>query len=356
METLTLGLAQHTDPARVQFHFVLDSDSGYFPREALADAGAELVVVPPYQHPIAHRRALVEQFSQLRLDIVHAHTTTLVPFSLSAAERAGVPVRIAHAHTMAGTGEWGKNLMKYSLRPFAKRWATDLATSSLYAGDWLFGKDTTQHREVFYLPVARDLSAFEYDAVVRTRMRQELDLEDRFVVGHLGRFVAQKNHLFLLDCFKEVHAREPSAVLVLAGEGELHDEVERAAARLGVDGAVRFLGHRSDAPALYQAFDVFVLPSLYEGVPGTGVEAQAAGLPFVYSDTVTAEALLLPTARRLPLSAGPGAWAEQVLSYRQGSRTEDAIAQLDAKGFGIVGAAERLSEYYEGLVRRNGAG
>jgi glycosyltransferase EpsF len=350
VETLTLNLAKHTDPARVRYYFFVDADSKSLPHEEIADVGAELVVVPPYQRPIQHRRALRSEFSRLELDIVHAHTSTLVPFPLSAAKAAGVPIRIAHAHTMAGRGEYAKNLMKYSLRPFADRWATDLATSSLYAGEWLFGVGATERDEVFYLPVARDLAGYRYDPDERQRLREALGLGDAFTIGHLGRFVSQKNHLFLLECFQHVHEAEPNSVLLLAGDGDLLEQTQSRAVSLGLGDAVRFLGRRDDAAALYSAFDVFVLPSLYEGVPGTGVEAQAAGLPFVYSDAVTDEARLLPSTQRISLDAGAEAWASAILQCRGADRIEDAIERLDRKGFGIWGAAVSLTEYYEQLM------
>lgn len=348
VETLTLSLARCVDPRRVKFTFIVDSDSNYLPEMELRDCGADLVVVPPYQRLFSHRAALASLFEQNKFDIVHAHTSTLVAISLSVAMRTQVPVRIAHVHTMAGKGEHLKNLIKYSLKPFSKMFATHLATSSTFAGEWLFGERAMESGEVFYLPVARELSKFKFDSEVRERTRSELGLTSKdLCVGHLGRFVAQKNHLFLLRVFAKVREIVPSTVLVLGGDGELLGEAKAYAQELSLGESVQFLGQRSDASALYQAFDAFILPSLYEGVPGTGVEAQAAGLPFIYADTVTPEVKLLPSAKRIPLDAGLEMWAKEIIESLQVSRYESAIAVMEKAGFGVTGAADMLTDYYE---------
>jgi glycosyltransferase EpsF len=255
---------------------------------------------------------------------------------------------------MAGKGEQLKNLTKFGLRLFASVFATHLAASSQLAASWMYGRRRMERDEVFYLPVARNLSEFVFDAEVRRAARAEWGVEEQFVVGHLGRCVPQKNHTFLEQTFAEVARRDPSSVMLLAGNGELDCRAKDLAASLGTSDRVHFLGRCEDASRLYQAMDVFVLPSLYEGVPGTGIEAQAAGLPLIYADAVTEEALLLPTTVREPLSSGPERWAELILHSR-GIKRIDTGDVMEERGYGSEGAAKSLVAYYLKLLPQSGA-
>ena len=150
------------------------------------------------------------------------------------------------------------------------------------AGRWLFGDKAYDSGKVYLLNNAIDLDKFKYNESLRKEKRKELGIgEDTLVIGHIGRFVAQKNHTFLIDIFNELHKKNHNSLLLLVGQGPLKEEIENKVKELKLNDSVRFLGQRNDANELYQAFDVFCLPSLYEGLPVVGVEAQATGL-FMY--------------------------------------------------------------------------
>ena len=170
---------------------------------------------------------------------------------------------------------------------------------------------------------------------------------DELAVGHVGRFMAQKNHTFLLDAFAEVAARRPDAVLLLVGAGELRSFVECRAAERGLAGRVRFLGQRDDVERLYQAFDAFALPSLYEGLGLVGVEAQRAGLPCLLSDAITREVDVTGTVRFLPIDE-PSAWADALCALRAGERVP--VRPESFSDYDIDAAAGRLAERYLDLV------
>lgn len=353
VETLTLNLCRNIDRNRVQFDFLINSKPcGDVPEDEIAGIGGRVIYVPPYTDQIAYQREVQMIFKEGGYHIVHAHTSTLCVLPLRAAKLAGVPIRIAHCHTMASRGEPLKSAVKYALRTQATRYPTHYAASSLMAGKWLFGDKGTVENGMYYLPVARDVGSFRFDADRRSKMRTELGVEGRLVVGHLGRFVQQKNHRFLLEAFRAVKEIRPDALLLLAGDGPLVDETLSYASELGVADDVCYLGRRSDAPDLYQAMDVFCLPSLYEGVPGTGVEAQAAGLPFVYADTITEEASILPSATRLPLG-DPAVWGKAIAAVADLPR-EDTYQRMTEAGYNIVQAAADLTEWYELLDSASG--
>lgn len=350
VETLMLSLYRNVDRSKVQFDFIINGGPvGKVPTEEIESMGGRVIVVPPYTRPREQHEALVNLFKQERYAIVHSHTSTLCFFSLWAAKSAGVPVRIAHCHTMAGKGEYAKNAVKYTLRLLSHIYPTHYAASSLMAGEWLFGKEGTLESGMFYMPVARDLTLFRFDPNRRKEMRERLAVADRLVIGHLGRFVPQKNHEFLLEVFKEVRKIDDRALLLLAGNGPLEARVMNRAEVLGIAEDVLFLGQRDDAPDLYQAMDVFVLPSLYEGVPGTGIEAQAAGVPFVFASTITDEATILPSAQRLSLELGSQKWAETIIEASNSPRI-DSYAEMTGAGYNIEAAAQGITDYYVQLA------
>lgn len=286
VEAVVMNYYRHIDREKVQFDFIVDGDSTLVPRKEIESLGGRVFLVPPYQQMAQYSRALEGLFRREHWLIAHSHVNALSLFPLRAAKRAGVPVRIAHSHSTSGKGEHAKNLVKHLLRTQANRYPTHRFACSRYAGEWLFGRDAVF--EVLYNAI--DLSRFSFNAEARAKARADLGLVDgQLAIGHVGRFMTQKNHAFLIDVFAEVVRRRSDAVLLLVGSGELRHFAECRAAERGVADKVMFLGQRDDVDRLYQAFDAFVLPSLYEGLCLVGVEAQRAGLPCFLSDTITRE-------------------------------------------------------------------
>ena len=340
---------RHIDRSRVQFDFIVDSDSTLVPRAEIESLGGRVFEVPPYQKLPAYRRALRELFCRERWQIVHSHINALSVFPLQVAKRAGVPVRIAHSHSTAGRGEYAKNALKAVLRRFSNVYPTHRFACSEYAGRWLFGEGADF--EVVYNAI--ELDRFAFDAEVRAEARAELGLVgDQLAVGHVGRFTAQKNHMFLVAAFAEVLKRRPDAVLLLAGDGELRPLVERWVNEHGVAESVRFLGQRDDVERLYQAFDVFVLPSLYEGLGMVAIEAQVSGLPCLLADTITHEVDVTGAVRFLPID-DVDLWANRLVEYSAGVRYKASRAQFEQ--YEIAYAANRLQKSYAVLAQNAGA-
>lgn len=319
VETVVMNYYRHIDRSKVQFDFLVDSDSTRIPREEIESLGGRVFLIPPYQNQYAYQRGLETLFRERRWPIVHSHVNALSVFPLMVAKRAGVPVRIAHSHSTANPNELAKTAIKDVLRTQANRYPTARFACGRYAGEWLFGRGVPFE----VMTNAIDLGRFAFSSESRKNVRAELDIaESAFVVLHMGRFVEQKNHRFLVTAFASLLKRRPDAVLLLAGDGPLRTEIERKVNDLGISAYVRFLGQRSDAPALYSAADVFCLPSLYEGLPVVGVEAQASGLPILMSTDVSDEAIITSRARSLPRDAGAAAWANMLATLDDGYRTE----------------------------------
>lgn len=354
VESVLMNYYRNLDRTKVQFDFLCDSDSTNIPYEEIEKLGGKVILIPPYQKVFRYQKELIRIFKENKYKIVHSHINTMSIFPLRAAKRAGVLVRIAHSHSTTNKKEWKKNLLKQVLRPFSKVYATDYMCCSELAGRWLFGDKEYDKGNVYLLNNAIDLNKFKYDEEIRIRKRKELNIpEDTLVIGHVGRFVEQKNHRFLIDIFNEVHKEKSNSLLLLAGQGPLMNEMKEKVSELNLTENVEFLGQKNDINELYQALDVFCLPSLYEGLPVVGVEAQATGLLCILSDEMTKETKVLDTTEFLSLDQSAKEWADIILMKYKLFKRKNCTIEISKKDFNIKKEASKLSRrYYEEYRRK----
>lgn len=287
VEAVVMNYYKHIDRSKIQFDFICDEDSSFIPYEEIEKLGGKVILVPPYQKVFKYHKELTRVLKEGKYKIVHSHINTLSVFSLWAAKSAGVPIRIAHSHSTTNKKEKKKNLLKQILRPFNKLFATDYMCCSESAGRWLFGNKEYDNGNVYVLNNAIDLNKFKYDENTRRKIRNQLNIsEGTLVIGHVGRFVEQKNHRFLLDIFNEIHKEKENSILLLIGQGPLVNEITEKAKKLKIENCIKFLGQRDDIENLYQAMDLFLFPSLYEGLGMVLIEAQCSNLPCVASTEV----------------------------------------------------------------------
>lgn len=347
VEAVVNNYCREMEPSRVQFDYFIDEGSPCEPPEEMIARGARYFRIPSSRHPVRRVLALQGLFRRNGYRIVHAHMNALNQMVLLAALVAGVPVRISHSHSTSDPAEGARALVKEALRHTGGWFATDLMACGEQAGRWLFGDRAYDAGKVTLLHNAIDLKRFRCDAQARRLVREELGLEGRFVVGHVGRFMRQKNHAFLLEAFAMAHRERPDAVLMLAGDGALRERCERLAQELGIADAVRFLGIRDDVPRLYSAMDAFALPSLYEGLPVVGVEAQAAGLPCLFSDHISREADATGEVRFLPLDTAAWAQALAACAARSEEERTQAAQRLAGGIYDLHACGRQLQERYE---------
>ncbi len=349
VDNMVMNYYRHIDRSKVQFDFIMDGYSDTPIDEEIKALGGRVYKVEPYaKNMVKSMGQYYKIFKENHYQIVHSHMNTLSIFPLFEAWRAGVPIRIAHNHSTAAKGEGNKTVMKYVLRPFAKAFPTHYCACSEYAGRWLFGNRLYDSGKVNVVKNAIDLDRFRFHPTVRKQIRAELGTEDRFVIGHVGRFVYTKNHSFLIDIFNRVHQQNPNSLLMLVGEGPLQGQIREKVEKLGLSSSVLFLGLRQDVPDLLQAMDVFVFPSYYEGFGMAALEAQAAGLPCLMSDAVPPEAKITPLANFLSVSQAADIWEEKILSFSGFPRTDEG-GLIEAEGFQITSASDCLMKYYGGL-------
>lgn len=356
VEAVVMNYYRNINHDKIQFDFICDSDSTNIPYEEIEKLGGKVILVPPYQHIIAYQKRLKEVFLEGKYKIVHSHINALSVFPLHAAKKAGIPVRIAHSHSTTNKKEWKKNLLKQILRPFSKVYATDYMCCSELAGRWLFGDKTYDQGKVYLLNNAIDLEKFAYNEKIRKLKRKELKIDDKtLVIGHIGRFVAQKNHTFLVDIFNELHKKEKNSILILAGQGPLMEEVKAKVNNLGLTDSVKFLGQRTDANELYQAFDVFLLPSLYEGLGMVAVEAQCAGNYCICSTEVPSIVKMTENIEFLSLHDNGEVWANKILEERCNHNRYDRQEELRQAGYDIEKESRELvKKYLQYYIKKSG--
>ena len=397
-ESRIMDLYRHMDREQVQFDFLVhyrltdeDRRSGAgtdtdtllrlrpaedFDEEACA-LGARIYVLPRFTGTNLHeyQKACRAFFAGHHgWAAIEGHMTSMASVYLPIAKEAGVPVTIAHARS-AGVDAGIRGIATRIFRRSLPERCDIMMSCSRPASVSVFGEKVADSGKIMMVPNALDLSAFHYDAALRRQMRTEYGIpEDAFVIGHVGRFDAVKNQAFLArvgsalrqpgkDDSSAAGAAAPEGKTVplrflFVGEGRLRDDVLDAFAGAGLADQVIFAGlqPRERTAALYQAFDLFTLPSLYEGLPGTVIEAQSAGLPCVIADTITEEVALTDLVTRLPL-ADPAAWARIITARMQTGtdrqeQSEQALRILTDAGYEIKSAAARMQTFYTSLANR----
>lgn len=350
---------KNIDRTKIQFDFIIDNDSTNTNLyDEVKSLGGEVILCPPYQRLHKYNKFLFKLFKEKQYKIVHSNINTLSVFPLRIAKKVGVPIRIAHSHSTSNPKEKKKNFIKNLLRPFSKKYANAYFACSELAGRYLFGDKCFEEGKVILINNAIDLGAFKFNQEVRDKKKNEIAQEypntninkETLIIGNIGRMVAQKNQTFLIDIFNEVHKQNKNSVLLLIGQGPLQEELIKEAKTLNLQDCILFLGQRNDVNELYQAMDLFCLPSLYEGLPVVGVEAQANGLLCEFSDSMTKETKVLDTTRFISIDESAKKWADLMLKDYKGFIRKDAKEEMTEKNFNIEIERRKLEKEYLRLV------
>ena len=267
VESVVMNYYRNIDRNRIQFHFLCDEDSTDIPYEEIEKLGGKVIVIPPYQKLFKYQKELYRIFKENNYKIIHSHINALSVFPLRIAKKAGVPIRIAHSHSTSNKKEWKKNILKMILRPFSKLYANNYFACTEYAGKWLFGKKVVERKELNVINNAIDLKKFEFNENIRKALREKLGIkDDTLIIGHVGRFMKQKNHEFLIEVFNEVYKKNQNTLLILIGQGPLLSEIKQKAINLNIEDKIRFIGQVTDVEKYYNIMDIFLFPSIYEGL------------------------------------------------------------------------------------------
>jgi len=353
VETTVMNYYRNIDRSKIQFDFLIpdDEQKADHPYETEAiSLGANIFrfqtgrinkrpikYIEYIMYMLKHKKILKNN-PDIKIVHIHDDFAERVVVDLLTAKFAGIPVRIVYS---ANTSTKHRLLHKI-FRPFVRAATTHYMAGSIEAGIHMFGNKGKDR--VTVLPRARDLEVLRYNLERRLIMRENLNVESNYVIAYVANIRQQKNHSFLLDSFALALREDNNMILLLVGEGE-REKLEVKIRALGVDDKVRFLGHRNDVPDILQAVDLFVLPSLYEGQPGTAIEAQAAGLPCLLSDTISKEVKITDLVEFLPINKESEVWSERMLTYRNYKRC-DVTDEVRKAGYDIQDASKWLERFY----------
>lgn len=356
VEAVVMNYYRHIDRTKIQFDFICDNDSTNIPYKEIEELGGKVTLIPPYQKVFKYHGELKKVLKDGNYKIVHSHINTLSVFSLLAAKCAGVPVRIAHSHSTTNKKEWKKNIVKVTLRPFTKLVATNYMACTEHAGRWMFGNKAFDTGKVYILNNAIDLDKFKYNEKLRKKIRKKLKISDSTVViGHIGRFVTQKNHTQLIDIFNEYHKNNNNSVLMLIGQGPLVGKIKEKVNSLDLDDCVMFLGQKDNVNEYYNAMDLFLFPSLYEGLGMVAIEAQVNGLEVLASNQVPFVANILNNMRFISLESDLTIWSNAINNcVKLSSNREKNLDDMNERGYNIKKEAKKLEEYYLNLYNNGG--
>lgn len=341
-ETMIMNIYRKINLSKIQFDFLVHTTEKSFYDDEIHELGGNIYRVTRKTKNIF--KSIVETYRAIKrgkYQAIHVHTaSSIVAIDLFLAWCAGVKIRISHSHN---TSTQGSRLHKLFI-PLLNSFSTQRFACSKEAGIWLYGENAIEKLHVIHNAI--DSQKYRYNQEQSIAIKKNLGVSDKFVLIHVGRFDTVKNHTFLIDLFEEVVKRNPDSVLLLVGDGDLKDDIRDKINHRQLNDKVKLLGLRNDIPDLLQAADVFVMPSIHEGLPVSLIEAQSAGLPCIVSDTITKETDISGLLTFVSLNEPIQKWAEMIVPFSKNTirkNTEKSIAQ---SGYDIKGVAHTLENFY----------
>ncbi len=313
-ESRVMDIYRHTDREKIQFDFLTTEGSPDHYEAEVESLGGRVYHLPAFRvvNYLEYKRACDRFFEEhvhngvSEYAAVHGHMTSTASIYLKSAARHGVPLRIGHARS-AGVDPGLKGIATRFLRRNLYKYCDVMLACSDMAGDSVFGAG----RDHKFIPNAIDTKEFSFDNDIRGEVRGKYGIGDEFLIGHVGSFRYAKNHEFLVEVFKLILTKRPECRLFLAGDGVLKESIEKLAADMGIRDKVMFAGNVSPVAPLYNAFDLLIFPSHYEGMPGTIVEAQASGLMSIMSDRITSQVIYTDRVKVMSLDSPANVWADE---------------------------------------------
>lgn len=350
VENLLMNIYRNIDRTKIQFDFMLhrEAGEGFFDNE-IKELGGKIYSGIPF-NPLKHKRYLksLDDFFKEHKEykIIHAHNAFSM-FTLRSAQKHNIPVRIAHSHNTAPKWNNYKTPFKLYAKSKIKKYATNYFSCSTPAGEYYFGKKTVENGNVLLLKNGIMTDKFKFNNELRKKYREELGLKDEFAIVHIGRFNVQKNHQYLIEIFENINKLNPKIKLFLFGEGELEKQIYSIVKEKKLDDKVIFLGVKGNVNEYLNAMDLFILPSLFEGLPLTGIEAQTNGLPCIISDTVTKEVKITDLVSFISIKNDSKVWAEAIVNkLNEGIVRKDMSEEIINAGYDIDSTVKLLERFY----------
>lgn len=347
IQSYIMNLYRNIDNSKVQFDFIVHTDEEQAFDNEIKSLGGKIFNCPKYTGKNHFQyKAWWKVFFREHADycIIHGHVRSTAGVYLKIANQFNL-VTISHSHsTSSGKGLKSivKNVMQFPIRYRAEY----LFSCSKSAGIWLFGNKACESEKFYIMNNSIKAEEFTFNEFIRHEKIQEFNLEDKFVLGHVGRFTREKNHLGLINIFKEVHNQKGNSVLLIVGDGELRPMLEEKVEKLGLKDSVIFTGFRSDISDIMQAMDIFVFPSLWEGLGIVVIEAEAAGLRCIVADTVPEEIYITDLVETVSLNETPETWANKIIDYDDGYERKNMLEDIIKHRYDIKENAKWVENFY----------
>ena len=342
LETMLMNYYRNIDRTKIQFDFLTHRpEKGDYDDEIISMGGKVYYAPRLYpQNYLQYFKWMKKFFNEHpEYKIIHSHIDSMSYLPLLAAKLNNIPIRIAHSHNTSIDKDF-KLPLKLIFKKLLPSVATNFCTCGKEAGQFLF-----PNKKSTFIPNAIDIKKFLYNEEIRRKKRKELELENKFVIGHIGRLSYQKNHKFLIELFSEILKKEKESVLLIIGVGEKEKELKEQVRNLNIEKNVYFLGKREDINELYQVMDLFLMPSLFEGVPVVGIEAQFSGLPCIFSDKVPQETKFEENVIFLSLNTSIELWCSEILKIKKKNKKRD-LKNFEKSIYNIKNAKFCLEEMY----------
>lgn len=355
VENLIYNYYLNVDKTKIQFDFFVEKESEIINIKKIREIGGNVIIIPSYKKIFKYCYTLKNIFLKEKYDIVQSNMNSLSFFSLYAAKKASIKVRICNSLSTTNKKEKFKYLLKMIFKPFSKNFATKYFACSNSCGEWLYGKKIIKNKNYYKINNAIDIEKYQYNDIYRNELIIKHNLDGKFIIGTIGRLEPQKNQMFLLDVFKEIKNVKENSFLIIIGDGYLYESLKNKAEQLNIEKDVMILtskdvGVRGAALKYYSLFDVFVLPSLYEGLPTVGIEAQINNLPCFFSSNITKETQINDNCVFIPLKYGPKYWCNEIIDYKFEFRKKSFYNE----DFDVIEQGKKLTLLYEKFMEEVG--
>ena len=346
--SFAINYYKNLDHSKVQMDFALYSDRESTYYSLIEECGGKIFVLPSIKKMPEHIKACNEILERRAYDVIHDNTLHISIPMMWCAKQTHVPIRVLHSHNTKMGEKFGKEIRNKCFLPIIRGLATDNAACSIDAGKAMFG-----NRSFEVIPNVVSTEKYKFDMATRLKVRKLMKTTEKLIVGTVGRLAEQKNPFFAVDVFEKLLKRVPNVEYWWIGSGGLDNQVIDYVEKKNLSQNVKILGSRADVLDLYQAMDCFFLPSLFEGLPVTGVEAQAMGLPMVVSDTITKEMEYSDLIDYVGLNEKPEIWAEHLkLALERTIEREKYSEKLKMSIFSDIGCGDRLLSIYQKILQK----
>lgn len=353
-KNLVMEYYRHIDRTKFQFDFICDSDSNAIPKEEIEILGGRYYEIAPYKNIIKNMSQMRSICKQNNYKVMHGYNGTMNIFAMMVGQQCRIPIRINESISMGHKSD-KKTVLKNILKKFTRLGSTHYMANGEVCGRWQFGNTAFDSGRVTVFKTVIDTEKNDFDFELRERTRIKYGLADSIVFGHIGRLTEQKNTLFIVDIFNEIAKLETKAKLLIIGDGNLREQMLARISEYGIKDKVIYLGRREDIDQFYNAMDCFLLPSLYEGLPVVGVEAETCGLPMFFSTEIPKESSACDDLGHfISLDESAEVWAKEALASARENMPirRGHVEEVKAAGFDSEVEGKRLGEYYEELIKR----